>query len=96
MSQRPLHTLLFLISVFTVFAIDSVSFLLSKGVFINENLTLRFPDLNSVFKSEQKSKKTDISKIIALADAKNQLSDSLQLGDTLSEIISEVKDSSVA
>ncbi len=84
MIHRPFHTLLFLISVFSIFGV--IAFLFPEGgVSLNDQLSLNFPTLKSIFSAESKNKKADISKIIALADAEDKLTDSLSVNDTLNE-----------
>lgn len=86
MSHRPLHTLLFLFGVFTLFGL--VSFLFpEKGISISEKLTLNFPTFRSLFSPEAKTKKTDISKIIALADAEEELSADKAFSDSTAKVI---------
>jgi lysophospholipase L1-like esterase len=84
--HTPKHTLLFLGSVFSAMA--GVCFIFPEGgVKFNVRFSLNFPTLNSVFKPEEKTKKTDISKIIALADAEDKVSENPS--DTTDEKIVE-------
>lgn len=92
--HKPFHTLLFLAGVFLALMFLSLLFP-EKGIYVNEKLSLRFPTFASLF-FEKKPEKTDISNIIALAEAEDV--------DTLSEVTSvdtalveaiELKDSTI-
>lgn len=83
--QHPLKTLLFIISIFGMLAL--MAFVYPKqGIQLSQDITLNFPDLNDLL--EKKEKKTDISKILELADKINAndslgiITDSLQTKDT--------------
>jgi lysophospholipase L1-like esterase len=67
--HKPFHTLLFLACVFLSLAALSVLFP-EKGIYVNEKLSIHFPSFASLF-LEKKPEKTDISQIIALADAED-------------------------
>jgi lysophospholipase L1-like esterase len=95
MRHTPFHTLLFLASVFVL--LSGLSFIFpEKGIQINDRLAFSFPSLHSFF-SEPEVKKTDISKIIALADAEDKAlgTDSLPATDSSAIKELEVKDSTV-
>jgi lysophospholipase L1-like esterase len=70
MRHSPLHTLLFLASVFGIMGGISLIYP-EKGLVLNDKLALSFPTWNSFF-NEKKTEKVDISKIIALADAEDK------------------------
>ncbi|MGZ4038392.1 MAG: GDSL-type esterase/lipase family protein [Bacteroidia bacterium] len=72
--HAPKDTLLFLGSVFSAMAGLCLVFP-EGGLKFNEHLSLNFPTLQSLFKTEEKAKKADISKIIALADAEDKVTD---------------------
>src|SRR4051812_4766544 len=74
MLHAPKHTLFFLSAVFTFMAVISY-FFPAGGIHLAEKATLEFPTLASIFKTEEKEKKVDISKILALADAEEKLLD---------------------
>lgn len=90
--HKPIHTLLFLIGVFLSLTLLSFCFP-TKGIYITDKLTLRFPSFASLF-YEKKAEKTDISQIIALADAED--ADTLTGSvDTTAVKVIELKDSAV-
>ncbi|MFL5752035.1 MAG: hypothetical protein ACJ76F_01405 [Bacteroidia bacterium] len=69
---KPFHTLLFLLSTFGLLALTAFVFP-ANGIAIGE-LKLNFPTLSSfLFKPE--TKKPDISRIVALADAEDKISE---------------------
>jgi lysophospholipase L1-like esterase len=72
MLHAPKHTLFFLSAVFTFMAVISY-FFPAGGIHLGEKASLEFPTLASIFKTEEKEKKVDISKILALADAEEKL-----------------------
>lgn len=92
--HKPFHTLLFLAGVFLALMFLSLLFP-EKGIYINEKLSLRFPTFTSLF-FEKKPEKTDISNIIALAEAEDAdtLSEATAVDTTLVEAI-ELKDSTI-
>ena len=82
MPHKPIHTLLFLIAVLALIAL--LAFVFPKGgIDLGNKLSLAFPTLNSFF--EEKKEKTDISKIIALADEEEN--DTIVKKDTVVKII---------
>lgn len=69
---KPFHTLLFLLSTFGLLALLAFAFP-TDGIAIGE-LKLRFPALSSFF-TKPENKKVDISKIVALADAEDKVTE---------------------
>jgi hypothetical protein len=67
--HKPFHTLLFLALTFFVLCLISLVFP-EKGIFITEKIVVHYPTFNSLF-LEEKEQKTDITNIIALADAED-------------------------
>ncbi|MBL7935320.1 MAG: hypothetical protein JNM51_05860 [Bacteroidia bacterium] len=68
--HKPFHTLLFI--VFTFLVLGLISFVFpEKGINITERLSIHYPSFSSLF-LEKKAEKTDISNIIALADAEDK------------------------
>ena len=63
------------------------------GIKFAEKFSLEFPTLGSIFNPEQKEKKTDISKILALADAEEKIQnvESDSLNTSVNVITAEVK-----
>lgn len=92
--HKPFHTLLFLAGVFLALMFLSLIFP-EKGIYVNEKLSLRFPTFASLF-FEKKPEKTDISNIIALAEAEDAdtLSEATVVDTSLVEAI-ELKDSTI-
>lgn len=73
MLHTPKHTLFFLAIVFGL--LGGLSFLFpDDGIHVSDRLTLSFPTFGSLF-GTKKAEKTDISKIIALADAEEKVQD---------------------
>ncbi len=67
--HKPFHTLVFIALTFLVLGVISLVFP-EKGIYVTEKLTIRYPTFASLF-LEKKVEKTDISNIIALADAED-------------------------
>lgn len=68
--QKPIHTLLFISVTFLLLA--AISFVFPKnGIKVTEKLCIQYPTFASLF-LEEKTEKTDISNIIALADAEDK------------------------
>ncbi|MES2566019.1 MAG: GDSL-type esterase/lipase family protein [Bacteroidota bacterium] len=63
-----------------------------KGIRVNEKVSIHYPTLASLF-SEKKTEKTDISNIIALADAEDEATE--DKGDTVEVARIESRDSTV-
>lgn len=63
-----------------------------KGIFISEKFSLQYPSFASLF-LEKKTEKTDISNIIALADAEDKATDDIK--DTIEVARIESRDSTV-
>lgn len=61
---KPIKVFLSLLAAFACMALIS-AFFPKEGIYVNESLSLRFPQLNSFFEKEEK---TDISKILAVDD----------------------------
>ncbi len=80
MLHRPIHTLLFLISILALLAL--LAFVFPKGGISFSGKVISFPTLSSIF--DEKSEKPDISKILALADAEDN--DTIIKKDTLVKI----------
>ena len=76
--QKPFHTLVFLALVFSAMGLITFVFP-EKGIYVNADFSVRFPTFASLF-MEKKTVKTDISGIIALADAED--ADTLDTPDT--------------
>lgn len=92
MSHRPHHTLFFLGAVFALMGI--VSFVFPKeGLSLGSGMAINFPSLQSLFGENEKTKKADISKIIALADAEDKMSDSLMAVNNTKTNLPEKTDS---
>lgn len=89
--HKPIHTLLFLFGIF-VSLITLTCLFPEKGIYITSKLSLRFPTFTSFF--EKAEKKTDISNIIALADAED--ADTLK-GSSDTALVKEIelKDSTI-
>jgi hypothetical protein len=68
--QKPFHTLLFLACTFLVLGLISLVFP-EKGIYLTDNFKIQYPTFASLF-LEKKAEKTDISNIIALADAEDK------------------------
>ncbi len=68
---KPSHILLFLLANLALLGLLGYVFP-KEGIVLSEQLTLRFPDPKSLLKKEE-PKKPDISKIIALADAEEEV-----------------------
>ena len=79
--QKPFHTLLFITITFLVLGLVSLVFP-EKGIAIGNSCHIKYPTFASLF-LEKKETKTDISNIIALADAED---------DALTDSISVVND----
>ena len=80
--QHPLKTLFSLISVFGVLAL--MAFVYPKdGIQISKSLSLKFPALNELL--DTKKSKTDISKILELADEINKNDSLAGTADSLSQ-----------
>lgn len=70
MLHKPIHTLLFLLATLALLAL--MAFIFPKGgIDLGNKMSLAFPTLNSFF--DDKPEKTDISKILALADANDTI-----------------------
>lgn len=90
--HKPFYTLIFLVA--TSLVLGSISFIFPKeGMHIGSSISLKYPDVSSFF-SESKPQKTDISNIIALADAEEKEGDVTKL-DSLVEGTNTLKDSLV-
>lgn len=90
--HKPFYTLIFLVA--TSLVLGSISFIFPKeGIHIGNSISLKYPDVSSFF-SETKPQKTDISNIIALADAEEKEGDVTKL-DSLVEGTNTLKDSLV-
>lgn len=77
--MRPLHILLFLLSVFV--ALGAIAFVFPEKGFEIAGQKIAFPTLASYFNTKKPEKK-DISKIIALADAEDLLTEKTEKKDT--------------
>ena len=89
--HKPIHTLLFLIGIFA--SLISLTCLFPEnGLYITDKLSIHFPTFASFFEKTQK--KTDISNIIALADAED--ADTLK-GSSDTALVKEIelKDSTI-
>ncbi len=91
MLHKPLHTILFLAFTFLVLGLISLVFP-EKGIRITENIEIHYPTFASLF-LEKPSAKTDISNIIALADAEDKV---IESEDTASVSKNEKVGSAVA
>lgn len=89
--QKPIQTLVFLLLIFTGLSALTAVFP-EKGIYINDSFCIRFPTFASLF-FEKKIEKTDISSIIALADAED--ADSLNIGNDTVVAAIEEKDSTL-
>jgi lysophospholipase L1-like esterase len=78
---KPFHTLLFIAITFVLLCAISLV-VPEKGIYITENVTIQYPTFASLF-LEKEVEKTDISSIIALADAEDNALE--QASDTLVE-----------
>ncbi|MES2132276.1 MAG: GDSL-type esterase/lipase family protein [Bacteroidota bacterium] len=89
--HKPIHTLLFLIGIF-VSLISLTALFPENGIYITNKLSIHFPTFASFFEKTQK--KTDISNIIALADAED--ADTLK-GSSDTALVKEIelKDSTI-
>lgn len=76
---KPYHILLFLICVFA--ALGGIAFVFPESGFEIAGQKISFPTLASYFNTK-KTEKTDISKILALADAEDQLTNAKPNKDT--------------
>ena len=65
-----------------------------KGIAITNRITLNYPTYNSLFTPKEKPK-TDISKIIALADAEDKASDNENDVTAAKEVEKDLKDSTI-
>ena len=81
--HKPFHTLLFLAIIFALLGLISFIFP-ENGIYLTNRQRIRFPTFASLF-LEKKAEKTDISSIIALADAEEKAIET-QITDTLSII----------
>ncbi|MDF2451658.1 MAG: hypothetical protein K0S26_1162, partial [Bacteroidota bacterium] len=63
-----------------------------KGIFISEKFSIQYPTFASLF-LEKKAEKTDISNIIALADAEDKATENVN--DTIEVAKIELRDSTV-
>lgn len=81
--MKPLHILLFLLGIFA--ALAGVAFIFPEEGFVIAGQQIRFPTLASYLESSKPEKK-DISKIIALADAQDELTSGKPLADTTSKV----------
>ncbi|MBA4239084.1 MAG: hypothetical protein C0448_00040 [Sphingobacteriaceae bacterium] len=79
--HKPFHTLLFLAITFVLLGLISLVFP-EKGIYVTDRLCVRYPTFASLF-LEKKAEKTDISNIIALADAEEKAIEA-EFADTLS------------
>lgn len=71
--HKPFYTLLFIVLTFLV--LGAISFVFpEKGIFVTEKIHIQYPTFASLF-LEKKTEKTDISNIIALADAEDKVSE---------------------
>jgi lysophospholipase L1-like esterase len=91
MLHKPFHTLLFLTLTFLLLGFISFVFP-EKGIYVTDKLCIQYPTFASLF-YEKKEVKTDISNIIALADAEDKASDNA--GDTTEITTIETKDTAV-
>ncbi len=92
---RPVHTLLFLICIFSVLALISY-FYPEKGINLNKELTFNFPQLEKLteIKDVNKDKQKDISNILKLAEEQEKI-DSINAAKKKKPLI-VTKDSVVA
>ncbi len=89
--QKPTHTLFFIVLTFLMLGVISLVFP-EKGIHITEKLCIQYPTFTSLF-LEKKEIKTDISNIIALADAEDKVSDKSNDANVINKI--EPNDSAV-
>ncbi len=89
--QKPFHTLSFIILTFLMLGIITLVFP-ENGIRVNDKLSINFPTFKKLF-LEKKETKTDISNIIALADAEDKEGDNGTDSSTVKEI--ELKDSTI-
>ncbi len=95
MLHTPRHTLVFLTIVFSFMGLIAYVFPVG-GIKLAEKFAIEFPTLSSIFKTEQKEKKVDISKILALANAEEKILDVEEKAETdtasqTAEVKAEVK-----
>jgi lysophospholipase L1-like esterase len=81
--HKPFHTLVFLALTFFVLCVISLVFP-EKGIFVTEKIVVHYPTFNSLF-LEKKEQKTDITNIIALADAEDNASETISDTSTVLE-----------
>ncbi|MBC7694324.1 MAG: hypothetical protein H7141_02650 [Burkholderiales bacterium] len=72
--HKPFHTLVFLALTFFMLGLISLLFP-EKGIHISEKISLHYPNYTSLF-LEKKVEKTDISNILALANAEEKATES--------------------
>ena len=68
--HKPFHTLVFIVLTFLVLGMISLV-VPEKGIYVTDRLSIHYPTFASLF-LEKKAEKTDISNIIALADAEDK------------------------
>jgi len=89
--QKPTYTLFFIVLTFLMLGVISLVFP-EKGIHITEKLCIQYPTFASLF-LEKKEIKTDISNIIALADAEDKASENNNDANAINKI--EANDSTV-
>ena len=89
--HKPFHTLLFIALTFLVLGTISLVFP-EKGIYVSKSIHIQYPTFASLF-FEKKEAKTDISNIIALADAEDKV---LESTTNIDSVIIEEKDSASA